>query len=119
MDNNASVSSDMNTGGQTTTQNPQASTPSSSFDGSSSSAIQPVSTANLLTSNQNAIPLQIKPLSTVDFPQAVTSSQIAPQVKTSYHQTNLIFLGFAGLLLLVALVSFWLIYRSAKSTTKY
>ncbi|HZL08264.1 MAG TPA: hypothetical protein VFC50_03660 [Candidatus Dormibacteraeota bacterium] len=109
-----------NSQSQTTTQagNLQP-TGQGSIGGTSSSSVQP-DTANSLLSGGQGVPIQGTALSTVNLnpPATATASKptVAAPVKPPHH-ANTVFLGFSGLLFLVAIVLFWTTSRSVKSTT--
>jgi hypothetical protein len=111
---------------QATTQSPQAATSQSGGGPStqSSGSVQPGTATSLLTSD-NGISLHGTALTTVSLDgstaatTAVASSQIPLAVKPTTHHVNPVLLGGSGLLLIVAVVSFWLTSRSAKNSANY
>jgi hypothetical protein len=106
-------------GTQATTQSPQtAGQPAAT--GTQSGNVQPGTATNLLNSS-GGVPLRPTPLSTVSLtPSASTPAVLAQSTVTQpKHHINPVLFGFSGLLLLVAVVSVWIISRSAKNTTEY
>jgi hypothetical protein len=112
-------------GVQATTQSPQAATSQSGGGPStqSSSSVQPGTATSLLTSN-NGVSLHGTALTTVTLgtsaaatPSTIAATQV-PLARPQVHHINPVLLGGSGLLLVIAVVSFWLTSRSAKNSTK-
>ncbi len=117
MATNAALSTDTSSGTQSSTNNPQLSSDSSSFGGNVSSGIQPGGTIDVLNSGQTGILLQPNSLPTISFNKTIATTTTATPVKSLNHQANPIFLGFAGLLFIIAIAIFIQINNSAKNTT--
>ena len=119
MANNLSVTGG-GTQAQTSTQDPQSLPSTQSLDtGTPSSGVQPGTAASLLN-GQAGVPLHGTALSTVNLAPGATATQThastAAAAKPKHH-TNPVLFGVAVLLLLVAIVLFWLTSRSVKNTT--
>ncbi len=108
-------------GQQTTTQNPQTAPAPVAGASNQSGGVQPGTAVNLLTSTQGE-PLSNQALTTVNLgsdPQALhtetSTSQPSPQPDN--HKINPAILSIPVILCLVAVIMFWIMSRSAKSTT--
>jgi hypothetical protein len=85
-----------------------------------SSDVQPGTATSLLSSQQGGVPLHGTSLSQVSLnnptpaalPVATTTTTVVKP-----HHVNTVFLGFSGLLFVVAVILFWTTSRSVKSTT--
>jgi hypothetical protein len=97
-------------GSQATTGNPQTST--GGLSGTTSGSLQPGVTGSELNSGAG-IPLYNPPLPTVSLSATSHQTDTSPTVATSHH-FNPLLLGLAILLLVIAMVSFWLTSRSGK-----
>jgi hypothetical protein len=105
---------------QAKTQTPQASV-GPSTNATSSGNVQPGTASSLLTSQSgsNGISLTSQELPTVTVSAMATSGQVGqPKPTPSVHHINMFFLCFALLLFIIAAVTFGVITRSAKTTTK-
>lgn len=105
-------------GGQTTTQSPQSAV-GSGVGGTQTGGVQSGTPNNLLTSS-NGISLSGTALTTVSLnPGTATkaSTTTVPLASPIKHHVNSVLLGFSGLLIVVAIVLFWVANRSVKSTT--
>ncbi len=106
------------TGSQTTTQSPQAAVTGSASSSVQTGDVQP-GTASSLLAGQTGLALHTTPLSTVSLGSgtqqaAAPSAQAAP---VQHHHTNVVLIGLAVGLLLVAVVFSWVFSRQVKSTT--
>ena len=99
---------------QPATQNPQTSATASGFAGSTSQ-VQPVTTTDTLSNNQNGIPLIVNSLPVVSLggTSTITQTVVKPVVQ---HKTNDVMLGLAATLFVAALVIFWAFSRQAKNS---
>ncbi|HEX4775054.1 MAG TPA: hypothetical protein VH234_06075 [Candidatus Saccharimonadales bacterium] len=107
-----------NSSGQTTTQSPQSAV-GSSVGGAQTGGVQSGTPNNLLTSS-NGISLSSTALTTVSLnpgTTTATSTTTVPLASPAKHHINSVLLGFSGLLIVVAIVLFWVASRSVKSTT--
>ncbi|MEK7059652.1 MAG: hypothetical protein AAB971_02770 [Patescibacteria group bacterium] len=105
------------TGTQASTQNPQIAGRSTA-SGTQSSKVQPGTTRALLDS-QGGVPLQSTSLTMVNLnaPAAKTAMTTAVNPMPAKHQINPTLAGLTVVLFVIAIVSFWIINRSAKNTT--
>jgi hypothetical protein len=108
-------------GEQTTTQSPQAATQPST-GGTVSSGVQP-GTATSLLNGQGSVQLYPTSLPTVGLSGATgaaatgTVAAATPAKPVAKHHANPVLLGSSALLLVVAIVLFWITSRSVKTTT--
>ncbi|GAC1499604.1 MAG: hypothetical protein NVS1B10_02500 [Candidatus Saccharimonadales bacterium] len=104
-------------GQQTDTQNPQTAGQAGNT-GAQSSSLQPGTATNLLTS-PNGVSLNNTPLATLslDPSQNTSSSSTLVPPNPAPHHLKPALLIFPGVLVLLALILFWLTTRQAKSTT--
>lgn len=114
-----------NSGTQTTTKTPQAAGPANS-GAARSSQVQPGTAREALTTGAGGVPLRGGALTTIDLSAhqaetATTTTLTSPPGPPVPPQSpiNPILLGGSGLVLLVAIVLFIGISRSAKNTTDY
>ncbi len=108
--------SDAGLGGQPTTQNPQEIN-SGGLGGNNSSDVQPVSSTDLLSTNQAGVPLVVNSVPVIGLGSTTTSTQ-AISKPVVQHKTNDVMLGFAATLFVAAFVIFWAFSKQAKITTK-
>jgi hypothetical protein len=101
-------------GTQTNTQSPQSATGASS-GAARSAAVQPGTATNVLTAD-GGVPLGGTKLTTVSLTGSSTSTQAAVTPPKAQH-TSPVFLGFAGVLFVAAIVVFVLMTRAEKNTT--
>jgi hypothetical protein len=112
------------TGSQVTTQNPQTVPTGQSVGGAStkSGGVQPGTARSVLTS-QNGLSLGNSALTTVNLATGEASGTQAESKAVAQqpaaHHVNGALVGISIVLILVAIVLFWAIGRSAKSTTNY
>lgn len=115
-----STSTDGSISSQTNTQNPQTATqPATSA--ATASGVQPGTTTSLLTSQQGGVPLYSTALPTVTLGQAPATPQVAGGNTGSAppkHHVDAALFVLPALLIVVAVVFFWLTSRSVKSTTE-
>jgi hypothetical protein len=111
------LSATSGSGTQSTTQDPQSTNQANNL-GAQNSGIQTSIPSNALESEEGGIPLYSTPIPTVNLNQSIQApAASAKTVQTTHHAVNPVMLGFAGILLLVAIILFWNISRSAKNTT--
>jgi hypothetical protein len=109
-------------GNQGTTQNPQSAPSGQTISGASaqSGGVQPGTAKDVLT-NQNGLSLHTTALTAVSLDQTTSSTgsqaQPAPAVQKPAHHINPALIGISIILIIVAIGLFWMINRSAKSTT--
>jgi hypothetical protein len=102
---------------QTSTQSPQAATMSNFGASQSSGGVQPGTAATLLNSSQG-IKLADTALPAINLgTSTAATSSASPSKNSNQHHINGPLLGFAGLLIVVALVLFWTASHSIKNTT--
>jgi hypothetical protein len=109
------------TGDQGTTQNPQTVPSAQTVGGAStkSGGVQPGTSRDVLTS-QNGLSLQPSALTTVTLDTTASTgsqAQQAPTTQPAAHHVNPALFGISIALVLIAAGLFWVISRSAKSTT--
>jgi hypothetical protein len=97
-------------GSQATTGNPQTST--GGLSGTTSGNLQPGVTGSELNSGAGT-PLHNPPLPTVSLSAASQQTDTSPTIATAHH-FNPLLLGLAILLLMIAMMSFWLTRRSGR-----
>src|SRR2546421_637495 len=100
---------------QSTTQTPQ-STAGSSVGGVQTRGVQSGTPADVLRST-NGIPLSNTALSVVNLGGTTTSATTSSKPVTPKHHANVPLLGFSALLIVIAIVMFWIDSRSVKTTT--
>jgi hypothetical protein len=116
MDSNL-LTTGTNSGTQTSTQSPQtAGKPSSSA--ANSSGVQTGTAASLLNSD-SGVPLSATPLTTVNIngKAGTTTNSTVATTTAAKHQVNPALVGITGLFIIIAVISFLAISRSAKNTT--
>jgi|GEM_PF-1648912 len=108
-------------GTQATTGNPQIITPGGGGQAQTNS-VQPNAGANLLKS-QGGISLSPTALPTVALGGASSQSQTVQSTPTTpslaKHHIDAAYLVIPGLLIVLAIIAFWVTSRSVKSTTDY
>jgi len=116
-----STSTNGSIGSQSNTQNPQTAIQPVSA-ATKSGSVQPGTANSLLTSQQGGVPLQTTVLSTVSLnPSALQTAVPTTGTASSppkQHHVSYVLLGFPVVLILVAVILFWTIRRSVKSTTE-
>ena len=107
---------------QTTTGNPQNVPTANSGPSTNSSGVQPGTASTLLTTtdNANGVPLGGQNLTTVNLnASATTTSTVATSPPAAAAKTSPVIEVVAIGLLVLAIVAFVIINRSAKTTTNY
>jgi len=107
-------------GSQATTQSPQAqAVVQEQANGVKTGSVQP-GTATALLNSQGGVPLHLKALSTINLANASpVTVTVPPAASLPKHHVNMTLFGLSGLMLLVAVVLFWAMRRSVKSTISY
>lgn len=105
------------TGTQTGTQSPQSAGQSDSTT-TQSSNLQP-GTATTLLNGQGSVQLHQSELSTVSLNGSAAAVTAVPVSSPPKHHINPVLFGLSGVLLVVAIVLFWITSRSVKNTTQY
>ncbi len=108
-------------GNQGTTQNPQSVPSGQAIAGASarSGGVQPGTSKNVLTS-QNGLSLHASTLTAVNLDttaSATAQAKPAPTAKKPDHHINPALVAVSIALIIIAIVLFWTINRSAKNTT--
>lgn len=105
-------------GQQTTTSNPQTLPTQTIGASAKSGGVQPGTAASLLNSQQG-VSLGNPDLTTVNLgPATQTQTAASPRpAQPARHSINATWLGIPVILVLVAVGTFWIMHRSAKSTT--
>jgi hypothetical protein len=109
----AELSTISNSGDQTTTDNPQVSNSTSQ-----TSSIQPVTPSNLLTTDQNSIPLYQSALPSIALAATQTGTTSNTQPKVVTHKYNPVTVGVIGFFILIVIVAIIQTINEAKTTTK-
>jgi hypothetical protein len=108
-------------GTQATTGNPQTITPVNSSQ-TQTNSVQPNAGDNLLKS-QGGISLNPTALQTIALGEASSQSQTVKTTPTTpsatKHHLDATYLVIPGLLIVLAIIAFWLTNRSVKNTTDY
>jgi hypothetical protein len=112
----AQLTTTTGSGTQASTQSPQTAGLAAS-SGTQASSLQP-GTATSLLNGRNGVPLHGQALTVVNI-NGATAATIAqsPSTRVTKHHINTALMGVSVLLLLIAIVLFWVTSRSVKSTT--
>ncbi|HXE10270.1 MAG TPA: hypothetical protein VN554_02480 [Verrucomicrobiae bacterium] len=107
-------------GQQNVTQNPQTAPKQPVGSTTQSSNVQPGTADSLLTSRQG-VGLHNQSLTTVSLANTSTQTSVQPATQTApaKHQVSAVAISVPIVLCLVAILAFWIVRRSAKSTTNY
>jgi hypothetical protein len=102
-------------GTQGTTASPQANN-QSNVSTISSNSLQSGSPTSILNSS-SGVSLAQTPLATVNLGTPTTTSTLATTTAGPKHHVNGVLLGISGVLILIALISFAVIFQSSNNTT--